>query len=176
MPARTLVLALALLCACASAMQMSKDEETLLEEMGIKGEPMGRKNMKPQAEIMKADLKYIRCNVCRKMVEMAYDKAEALLAKRFSVQKKRKNEQTEFDGEGAVLVASDDALHVVNMPLALLPPGVAVGHVIDMNTARSIPAEQTRDREIRNVQAELQARLGSVGAGAAMSAHDVLSS
>ena len=63
---------------------------------------MGRKNLKPQAEILKADLKYIRCGVCRKMVGIAYEKAGELLEKRFKFQKKRKNEATEFDGEGAV--------------------------------------------------------------------------
>lgn len=74
----------------------------MLESMGIKGEPMGRKNQKPQAELLKADLKYIRCGVCRKMVDIAYGKSSELLEKRFNFQKKRKNEATEFDGEGAV--------------------------------------------------------------------------
>ena len=83
-------------------MQMSAEEEEMMEAMGIKGEPMGRKNLKPQAEILKADLKYIRCGVCRKMVGIAYEKAGELLEKRFKFQKKRKNEATEFDGEGAV--------------------------------------------------------------------------
>jgi len=70
--------------------------------MGIKGEPMGRKNQRPQAELLKADMKYIRCGVCRKMVDIAYSKSEEILKKRFSFKKKRKNEATEFDGEGAV--------------------------------------------------------------------------
>ena len=63
---------------------------------------MGRKNLKPQAELLKSDMKYIRCGVCRKMVEIAYDKSSELLEKRFAFKKKRKNEATEFDGEGAV--------------------------------------------------------------------------
>ena len=83
-------------------MSMSNEEEEMLESMGIKGQPMGRKNLKPQAEILKPDLKYIKCGVCRKMVDIAYDKAGELLEKRFTFQKKRKNEATEFDGEGAV--------------------------------------------------------------------------
>ena len=74
----------------------------MLEEMGIKGQPMGRKNQNPQAEIIKSDLKYIRCGVCRKMVEQAYTKSTELLERRFKVKKKRKNEVTEFDGEAAV--------------------------------------------------------------------------
>ena len=74
----------------------------MLESMGVKGQPMGRKNLKPQAEIMKADLKYIKCGVCRKMVEIAHDKATELLEKRFKHKKKRKHEVVEFDGEGAV--------------------------------------------------------------------------
>ena len=77
-------------------------EEEMLEQMGIKGEPMGRKNQKPQAELLKSDMKYIRCGVCRKMVEIAYSNATETLKKRFGVKKKRKNEVIEFDGEGAV--------------------------------------------------------------------------
>lgn len=86
----------------SAQMSMSAEEEEMLEDMGIKGQPMGRKNQKPQAEILKADLKYISCGVCRKMVDIAYDKAAELLEKRFKFQKKRKHEATEFDGEGAV--------------------------------------------------------------------------
>ena len=86
----------------SQGMQMSDEEEEMLEKMGIKGEPMGRKNLKPQAELLKSDMKYIRCGVCRKMVEIAYDKSSELLEKRFAFKKKRKNEATEFDGEGAV--------------------------------------------------------------------------
>merc|ERR1719217_770636 len=47
-------------------------------------------------------MKYIKCNVCRKMVDIAYQKSSELLKKRFGVKKKRKNEVIEFDGEGAV--------------------------------------------------------------------------
>ena len=99
-----LCVACALLCAGADAqgMSMSAEEEEMMEAMGIKGQPMGRKNLKPQAEIVKSDLKYIYCNVCRKMVEISYDKASELLEKRFKFKAKRKNEMTEFDGEGAV--------------------------------------------------------------------------
>ena len=81
---------------------MSPEEEEMMEAMGIKGEPMGRKNQKPQAELLKADMKYIRCGVCRKMVDVALGKSTELLEKRFAFKKKRKNEATEFDGEGAV--------------------------------------------------------------------------
>ena len=83
-------------------MSMGPEEEEMLEAMGIKGQKMGRKNLDPQAELLKADMKYIRCGVCRKMVEVAYAKSEEILAKRFSFKKKRKNEVVEFDGEGAV--------------------------------------------------------------------------
>ena len=77
----------------------------------------------------------------------------------------------EVDGECAVLAT--DALHVVRLPLALLPPGVAVGHVIDLTAVRSMPVEQARAREIVNLQAELQQRLSGA---VPISAHDVLES
>jgi len=80
----------------------------------------------------------------------------------------------EVDGNCAVL-ASDD-LHVVRLPLALLPEGVAIGHVIDLVATRSVPAEQARDDEIRRMQAELQARLGPAMPTSAASVHDILSS
>ena len=86
----------------AQGMSMGPEEEEMLESMGIKGQPMGRKNQKPQAELLKADMKYIRCGVCRKMVDIAYDKSSEILSKRFNFKKKRKNEVVEFDGEGAV--------------------------------------------------------------------------
>ncbi|KAL3918667.1 MAG: hypothetical protein SGPRY_005925 [Prymnesium sp.] len=99
-----LAVAVALLCVGASGqgMSMSAEEEEMLEQMGIQGQPMGRKNLKPQAEIIKSDLKYIYCNVCRKMVEIAYEKSAQLLEQRFTYKTKRKNELTEFDGEGAI--------------------------------------------------------------------------
>ncbi len=103
MPRAYVVLFGALLSgAHAQGMSMSAEEEEMMEAMGIKGQPMGRKNLKPQAEIVKSDLKYIYCNVCRKMVEIAYDKSTELLEKRFKFKAKRKNEVTEFDGENAV--------------------------------------------------------------------------
>jgi len=83
-------------------MQMSAEEEEMMEAMGIKGEPMGRKNQKPQAELLKDDMKYIRCNVCRAMVDQALPKATELLEKRFKFQKRHKHQTVEFDGEGAV--------------------------------------------------------------------------
>lgn len=86
----------------AAQMSMSADEEEMLEGMGIKGSPMGRKNQEPQSEPIKSDLKHIYCGVCRKMVEVAHDKAHQLLEARFRHQKKRKREVTEFDGEAAV--------------------------------------------------------------------------
>jgi len=99
-----MVLCAVLLCASETTAQMSMgpEEEEMLEAMGIKGQPMGRKNQKPQAELLKSDFKYIKCGVCRKMVDIAYGKSAELLEKRFSFKKKRKNEATEFDGEGAV--------------------------------------------------------------------------
>ena len=47
-----------------------------------------------------------------------------------------------------------------------------------MSTARSVPAEHARARQIRSVQSELHARLGPAmpAAGVELSAHDVLSS
>ena len=96
------VLALTLVTLARAQMGMGPEEEEMMEAMGIKGQPMGRKNLNPQAEILKADLKYIRCGVCRKMVDIAYTKAADLLDKRFKFQKKRKRDVTEFDGEGAV--------------------------------------------------------------------------
>ena len=99
----TALLVLALqLRSTSSQMSMSPEEEEMMEAMGIKGQPMGRKNLQPQAEIFKKDLKYINCNVCRTMVDIAYDKSKELLEKRFKFQKKRKHDSTEFDGEGAV--------------------------------------------------------------------------
>ena len=92
----------ALLALAATQMSMSAEEEEMLESMGIKGQPMGRKNLQPQAELLKSDMKYIKCGVCRKMVDVAYSKSAELLEKRFAFKKKRKNEATEFDGEGAV--------------------------------------------------------------------------
>jgi len=97
------LLAIAWLATAARAqMQMSDEEEEMMEQMGIKGQKMGRKNLDPQAELLKQDMKYIRCGVCRKMVDIAYGKSEELLQKRFGFKKKRKNEVVEFDGEGAV--------------------------------------------------------------------------
>ena len=56
----------------------------------------------PQEAPIKSDLKYIYCGVCRKMVDIAYEKSQELLANRFKYRPKRKLESTEFDGEGAV--------------------------------------------------------------------------
>ena len=97
-------LLVASLCTTANAqgMSMSAEEEEMLESMGVKGQPMGRKNLKPQAELQKSDLKYIYCVVCRKMVDIALEKSTELLSKRFAYKTKRKNEAVEFDGEGAV--------------------------------------------------------------------------
>ena len=95
---RLVVVALMCIDVHAQGMGMSDEEEQMLEAMGIKGQPMGRKNLKPQSEVVKSDLKYIYCNVCRKMVDIAYDKSAELLEKRFRFKAKRKNEQTELDG------------------------------------------------------------------------------
>ena len=102
MPSRSYVLLLLVLPSVCAQMNMGPEEEEMLEQMGIKGQPMGRKNLKPQAEIFKKDLKYIHCNVCRQMVDISLEKATELLEKRFKFQKKRKHDSTEFDGEGAV--------------------------------------------------------------------------
>ena len=101
---RAALLLLMLLGGALGQMSMSAEEEEMMEAMGIKGQPMGRKNLTPQAEIFKQDLKYIHCGVCRKMVEKALEKSTELLEKRFQQLKKkrRKHETTEFDGEGAV--------------------------------------------------------------------------
>ncbi len=88
--------------ASAQGMDMSAEEEEMLEQMGVKGQPMGRKNQEPQAEIFKSDLKHIHCGVCRKMVSIAYPKAKELLEKRFKFKARRKRDTTEFDGEQAV--------------------------------------------------------------------------
>ena len=64
----------------------------------------------------------------------------------------------EIDGDTAVLSSSD--LLVIRLPLALLPPGVAPGHAVDMVTTRSTAAEKARESSIRSLQAELRARLG----------------
>ena len=99
---RSWLLLLSLLPSVCAQMSMGPEEEEMLEAMGIKGQPMGRKNLKPQAEIFKKDLKYIYCGVCRKMVDLSLEKSTELLEKRFKFQKKRKHDSTEFDGEGAV--------------------------------------------------------------------------
>src|SRR6056297_585013 len=51
----------------AAQMQMLADEEEMLEGMGIRGSPMGRKNQEPMAAPIKSDLRHIYCGVCRKM-------------------------------------------------------------------------------------------------------------
>ena len=96
------MLLLLALASTRAQMSMGPEEEEMLEAMGIKGQPMGRKNLKPQAEIFKKDLKFIHCNVCRQMVDISLSKATELLEKRFQFQKKRKHDSTEFDGEFAV--------------------------------------------------------------------------
>jgi hypothetical protein len=83
-------------------MSMSPEEEELLEEMGVKGTPMGRKDQTPKSEVVKSDLPYIRCDVCRRMTEMAYEHAKQVLDKRFKYKAKRKNEIVNFDGEAEV--------------------------------------------------------------------------
>ena len=58
---RSCVLLLLALPSARAQMSMGPEEEEMLEAMGIKGQPMGRKNLKPQAEIFKKDLKFDRC-------------------------------------------------------------------------------------------------------------------
>ena len=64
----------------------------------------------------------------------------------------------EVDGDMAVLSSPD--LHVIRIPLALLPPDVAAGHIVQMSMSRSTAAESAREDDIHNLQAELRARLG----------------
>ena len=125
MSMQLLTLTVLALCVANAAGQMSMgpEEEEMMEAMGIKGQPMGRKNQKPQAELLKADFKYIRCGVCRKMVDVAFWKSTELLEKRFQFRKKRKNEATEFDGEGAVQE------YVEKMCNPLKPEGEWVGMI-----------------------------------------------
>ena len=126
----------------------------MLESMGIKGQPMGRKNLKPQAEIFKQDLKYIHCGVCRKMVEKALEKSTELLEKRFQQLKKkrRKHETTEFDGEGAVQE------YVEKMCNPLKPEGEWVGMIDlvqegDQLQLATQPAAGKCKKECRTVEA-----------------------
>ena len=66
--------------------------------------------------------------------------------------------------DSAVLTAqqggADGSFHVVRLPLSLLPPGVAVGQVIELTARRSVEAESDREREILSIQHELRQRLG----------------
>jgi hypothetical protein len=150
------VLLLSHVCYFASAqgMQMSDEEEEVLEQMGIKGQPMGRKNQKPQAELLKSDFKYIRCGVCRKMVEEAYFKAQDLLEKRFQLEKKkkRKNDIVESDGEGAV----QEYLEKMCNPLK--PEGEWVG-MIDLKQEGDVlqlaqqPSHGKCQKECRTIEA-----------------------
>ena len=57
------------------------------------------------------------------MVDVAYAKSDELLRKRFGFKKKRKNEVTEFDGEGAVQE------YVEKMCNPLKPEGEWVGKI-----------------------------------------------
>ena len=95
----------------------------MLAEMGVSGQPMGcgsaparaarrarsfrvcatrdtalrrRKNLEPQAEPIKSDLKYIYCGVCRKMVDIALPKSQELLANRFKFKKRRRRDTAEM--------------------------------------------------------------------------------
>ena len=66
-------------------------------------------------------------------------------------------------GDSAVLTAQHggaESFHVVRLPLSLLPPGVAVGQVIELTATRSVEAESERERDIRTIQHELRQRLG----------------
>jgi len=107
----------------AAQMQMSGEEDEMLEEMGVRGSPMGRKNQEPMAEPIKSDLRHIYCGVCRKMVEVAHGKAVELLGKRFRYQKKRQRETVEFDGEAAI----QDYTETMCNPLK--PEGEWVGRI-----------------------------------------------
>jgi len=96
------LVALAAVGTANAQMSMSAEEDEMLEEMGVKGTPMGRKDSTPKMEIVKSDLPYIRCDVCRRMVALAFEHATTVLDKRFKHQPKRRNEFTQFDGEGEV--------------------------------------------------------------------------
>lgn len=77
--------------------------------------------------------------------------------------------------DGCALLASDD-LHVIRLPLALLPEGTTIGQVINLTATRSVAAEQQRVRQMNDLQAELAARLGPAPGSVSTAQHDVLSS
>jgi len=144
---------LLLACAACAAAQgsMSAEEEEMLESMGVKGQPMGRKNLDPQSAVIKSDLKYIYCGVCRKMVGIAYEKSAELLEKRFKFRQKRKHEMTEFDGEGAVQE------FVEKMCNPLKPEGEWVGKIDLVQDGTNLllatqPASGKCRRECRTVE------------------------
>ncbi|KAG8462465.1 hypothetical protein KFE25_010290 [Diacronema lutheri] len=99
---RVALLALAAFGLAGAQMGMSGEEEEMLEELGVTGTPMGRKNQEPKAPAVKSDLPYIRCEVCRRAVELAYAHAKDKLDKRFKHKAKRRNEFTQFEGEAEI--------------------------------------------------------------------------
>jgi hypothetical protein len=144
-----LLVALALCGSARAQMGMSDEEEELLEEMGVRGTPMGRRNQEPKpevrrrratrsrraaaprragararalraharalahahpthihtrtrAQVLRADLPLIKCEVCRRVTALALEHAKETLAKRFAHASKRRHEFTQFDGEAEV--------------------------------------------------------------------------
>ena len=60
--------------------------------------------------------------------------------------------------DGCAVLSTDD-LHVVRLPLALLPAGVAVGNVVDVAIALNPSAAAQRDEALLQIQRELCGRL-----------------
>ena len=60
--------------------------------------------------------------------------------------------------DGCAVLSTDD-LHVVRLPLALLPAGVAVGNVVDVTIALNPSAAAQRDEALLQIQRELCGRL-----------------
>mmetsp|Transcript_9208 Transcript_9208/g.20146 ORF Transcript_9208/g.20146 Transcript_9208/m.20146 type:complete len:309 (+) Transcript_9208:200-1126(+) len=132
-------------------MSMSAEEEEMLEAMGVRGQPMGRKNQEPQAEVIKGDLKHISCGVCRKMVELAYPRSQEILEKRFKHKKKRARETVDFDGEAAIQE------YVETMCLPLKPEGEWVSKIDIVQDGTSLllatqPSAGHCRRECRTVE------------------------
>ena len=76
-----------LLGAAHGQMSMGPEEEEMLEAMGIKGQPMGRKNTKPQAELLKSEeqrrrMAEMRAYLDRQIKDKASTKAAARLEAR----------------------------------------------------------------------------------------------
>jgi len=58
-----------------------------------------------------------------------------------------------------VAVLTSDDMHVVRLPLALLPANMGVGSILDMTMRRNTEAERMQDASIAAVQDHLIAKL-----------------